>query len=207
MPVPPIAFYGVTRACETPVVRLPHQKRLSSRRKEQALRGPHIANSEPHPPRARLSSLAWSPTLNERIIHGDCVEVMAGMEECSVDAVCTDPPYGLHFMQKRWDDISQRRHRELGSGLQRRLASGLPDAIEGGNAAQAWHHRWATEALRVLKPGGHLAAMGGTRTVHRLMVALEDAGFEIRDTIQWQRLEDGYELVGVGELPPEEAFE
>ncbi len=52
-------------------------------------------------------------------------------------------------------------------------------------AMQAWHEAWATEALRVLKPGGHLLAFGGTRTVHRLACALEDAGFEIRDTIAW----------------------
>ncbi len=48
---------------------------------------------------------------------------------------------------------------------------------------QAWHEAWAREALRVLKPGGHLLAFGGTRTFHRLMCAIEDAGFEIRDTM------------------------
>ena len=52
-------------------------------------------------------------------------------------------------------------------------------------AMQAWHHRWAVEALRVLKPGGHLLAFGGTRTSHRLVCALEDAGFEVRDTLMW----------------------
>jgi len=50
---------------------------------------------------------------------------------------------------------------------------------------QAWHERWAREAHRVLKPGGHLLAFGGTRGHHRLMCAIEDAGFEIRDTIAW----------------------
>jgi hypothetical protein len=50
-------------------------------------------------------------------------------------------------------------------------------------AMQEWHHAWATEALRVLKPGGFLVAAGGTRTFHRLVSAIEDAGFEIRDCI------------------------
>lgn len=50
---------------------------------------------------------------------------------------------------------------------------------------QEWHHTWAVQALRVLKPGGHLLAFGGTRTAHRLVCAVEDAGFEIRDTIAW----------------------
>src|SRR5215218_7441332 len=50
---------------------------------------------------------------------------------------------------------------------------------------QAWHRRWAEQALRVLRPGGHLLAFGGTRTYHRLACAVEDAGFEIRDSIMW----------------------
>jgi DNA modification methylase len=50
---------------------------------------------------------------------------------------------------------------------------------------QRWHEQWAREALRVLKPGGHLLAFGGTRTSHRLAAGIEDAGFEIRDTIAW----------------------
>ena len=90
------------------------------------------------------------------ILHGDCVEVMAGMDEASVDAICTDPPYELGFMGKAWD----------GSGI-----AYSPDV---------WR-----EALRVLKPGGHLLAFGGSRTYHRLACAVEDAGFEIRDQIMW----------------------
>ena len=89
-----------------------------------------------------------------KILEGDCVEVMRGMDDESVDAIVTDPPYGLGFMGKAWDD--------------------LPPGLE-----------WAQECLRVLKPGGHLLAFGGSRTYHRLAVAVEDAGFEIRDQIMW----------------------
>lgn len=88
---------------------------------------------------------------------GDCVEVMASLPEASIDAIVTDPPYGLGFMGNDWDV-----HRE-----------------------QEWHERWAREALRVLKPGGHLLAFGGTRTFHRLATAIEESGFEIRDTLSW----------------------
>lgn len=96
-----------------------------------------------------------------RIIHADCVEHMAALPPNSIDAIVTDPPYGLEFMGKDFD--------KLGTGA----------------AQTAWHRRWADQAIRVVKPGAHIAAFGGTRTVHRLACALEDAGFEIRDTIQW----------------------
>lgn len=90
------------------------------------------------------------------VIVGDCRDVMAGMAAASVDAIVTDPPYELGFMGKAWD------------------RSGV--AFDAAT--------WAA-ALRVLKPGGHLLAFGGSRTFHRIAVAIEDAGFEIRDTISW----------------------
>ena len=89
-----------------------------------------------------------------KVIHGDCIETMNAMPPESVDAIVTDPPYGLGFMGKKWDD--------------------LPPSQE-----------WAEACYRVLKPGGHIAAFGGTRTWHRLAVAIEDAGFEMRDSLAW----------------------
>jgi DNA modification methylase len=89
-----------------------------------------------------------------RTIHGDCLDVMAAMEPNSVDAIVTDPPYGLSFMGKEWDH-------------------GVP-------GVPFWE-----AALRVLKPGGHLVAFSGSRTYHRLACAIEDAGFEIRDSFIW----------------------
>lgn len=90
--------------------------------------------------------------------HGDCLEVLATLPEASVDAIVTDPPYALGFMGKTWDK--------------------QPDF-------QDWCRTWATECLRVLKPGGHMLAFGGTRTWHRLACGVEDAGFELRDQIAW----------------------
>ena len=84
----------------------------------------------------------------------DCLEMMEALPDCSVDAIVTDPPYGIGFMQKGWD-------------------CSVP-----GSA-------FADQAYRVLKPGGHIVAFAATRTIHRLTVALEDAGLEIRDQISW----------------------
>ena len=90
------------------------------------------------------------------IQHGDCRNIIAELPDCSVDSIVTDPPYELGFMGKQWD------------------GSGIAYDIE------LWR-----QCLRVLKPGGHLLAFGGTRTYHRMAVAIEDAGFEIRDSIHW----------------------
>lgn len=96
-----------------------------------------------------------------RLICGDCVEKMRELPEASIDAVVCDPPYGLEFMGKDWDSH----------------ASPI--------VYQEWCEAWAFEAFRVLKPGGHLLAFGGSRTYHRLAAGVEDAGFEIRDQLQW----------------------
>src|ERR1700722_11724050 len=97
------------------------------------------------------------------VYHGDCLDILPKLPDCSVQAVVTDPPYGLHFMGQAWDRIH---------GNERAL-DGASGAIFG-----AWCERWARECLRLLTPGGHLIAFGGTRTWHRLAVGLEDAGFE-----------------------------
>lgn len=91
-----------------------------------------------------------------KLINADCIEAMRAMPDNSVDSIVTDPPYELGFMGKSWD------------------ASGIAFNIE------VWQ-----EALRVIKPGGHLIAFSGSRTYHRMAVAIEDAGFQIRDQIMW----------------------
>ena len=90
------------------------------------------------------------------LYHGDNREVLKELADNSVDSIVTDPPYELGFMGKSWD------------------ASGIAFNVE------VWQ-----ECLRVLKPGGHLLAFSGSRTYHRMAVAIEDAGFEIRDQIMW----------------------
>jgi len=119
-----------------------------------------------------------------QIIYGDCIEIMKTFPDNSVDAVVTDPPYGLEFMGKDWDSFRATRQTKnqlitfLGAGMKSQTRKQLVNF-------QKWCQDWSTEALRVLKPGGYLLAFGGTRTYHRLVCGIEDAGFEIRDTIMW----------------------
>lgn len=90
------------------------------------------------------------------LLHGDCREQLVRLADASVDAVVCDPPYELGFMGKAWD------------------SSGI-----------AYDPAVWRECYRVLKPGGHLIAFGGSRTYHRLACAVEDAGFEVRDQVLW----------------------
>lgn len=87
---------------------------------------------------------------------GSCLDVIPTLPSNSVDSIITDPPYELSFMNNKWD------------------SSGIAFNVD------LWK-----ECLRVLKPGGFLLAFGAARTWHRLAVAVEDAGFEIRDSIAW----------------------
>lgn len=128
---------------------------------------------------------------------GDCLDVLRAMPGRSVDAVVTDPPYGLEFMGKEWDSFGGDTRQPFRGEIQTpdnpygrspvrfAGASSYGARVEGMHAFQSWCEAWATECLRVLKPGGHLLAFGGTRTWHRLACAIEDAGFEVRDSIAW----------------------
>lgn len=143
------------------------------------------------------------PTYEVRV--GDCIELMAEIESASLDAIVTDPPYGIGFMGKEWDVFKPE---VVAQGESRRERKGTPrsskrypdrvgkaqgggpsiqydESLSGNQRFQAWMTNWAVECLRILKPGGHLLAFGGTRTYHRLACAIEDAGFEVRDSLLW----------------------
>lgn len=93
-----------------------------------------------------------------RVIHGDCLDVMAQLAGAGVrvDAIATDPPYELNFMGRAWD-----------------------------RAGVAFQVKTWRRCFDLLPPGGHLLAFGAAKTHHRMWVAIEDAGFEIRDMVAW----------------------
>lgn len=132
-----------------------------------------------------------------QIHNGDCAEVMASMDSNSVDAIVTDPPYGLSFMNKEWDSFGTDTRQPGDEHYW------VPDNPYGrANVRYGWNQDKSKllksnqafqeamtpifeEALRVAKPGAHLLCFGGTRTFHRMACAIEDAGWEIRDCIMW----------------------
>lgn len=92
---------------------------------------------------------------------GDCVNRLKDLEDNSVDAVLCDPPYGLKFMNKGWDDI--------GDGLSQR----------------EWHREWLKEAYRILKPNGVIKAFSGARTYHHLIYMMDEIGFKDLKVEAW----------------------
>jgi site-specific DNA-methyltransferase (adenine-specific) len=108
-----------------------------------------------------------------QIHHGECVAYLDSLPPNSIDAIVTDPPYGLSpdGKARTWDDLAAGRGR--GGFMGRAWDSAVPGVT------------WARACFRVLKPGGYIVAFASTRTIHRLTVSVEDAGFEIRDQIAW----------------------
>jgi DNA modification methylase len=127
------------------------------------------------------------------IIHGDCIEAMRELADNSIDAVVCDPPYNLTAGKKGGTGVASvnldspygRARISTGNGGGGFMGKGWDDYDAHDGGFQGWCLVWATEALRVLKPGGHIISAGGSRTYHRMACAVEDAGFEIRDCITW----------------------
>lgn len=110
-----------------------------------------------------------------RLLEGDCLEVLGQLEPESVDAIVTDPPYGIGFKNEHWDSAT----------LCEAAAQAGRDRLNPSKAFETWCRAWASECRRVMKPGAFLAAFGSPRTHHRLICGIEDAGLEIRDTLMW----------------------
>lgn len=119
--------------------------------------------------------------MSVEIIHGDSRQVMSMlMTSNSIDSIVTDPPYALVSIQKRFGKPGSAPTKDV---YHRSAAGFMGKQWDTGETA--FDPAFWSEALRVLKPGGHVVAFGGTRTYHRLACAIEDAGFEIRDQLGW----------------------
>src|SRR5690625_1789444 len=113
-----------------------------------------------------------------KVIHGDCLDVLKELDDNSVDSVVTDPPYGLS------------KEPDINEVLSKWLAGEEYDHGHGGFMGKSWDSfvpppsLWR-EVYRVLKPGGHALVFAGTRTQDLMTISLRMAGFEVRDVIEW----------------------
>jgi DNA modification methylase len=120
-----------------------------------------------------------------QLYKSDCREALKMLPDNSIDSCVTDPPYALVSIVKRFGKEGSSPPRANGpTGVYKRAAAGfMGKAWDTGETA--FDPEFWSEVLRVLKPGAHVLAFGGTRTYHRLAVAIEDGGFEIRDAVMW----------------------
>ncbi len=109
-----------------------------------------------------------------RLLEADALLALAKLPDSCVDAIVTDPPYGIAFAGEAWDGTAIRQ-------AVRRDGERLGD----GEAFARWTRVWASEAARVLKPGGYMVAFGAPRTFHLLTCGIGEAGLEIRDLLMW----------------------
>lgn len=121
--------------------------------------------------------------MTAELVHGRMQEVLDLIPDDTFHACVTDPPYCLDSIRKRFGAPAAAAAKHGTDGSYARLSRGFMGQAWDDDVAmrpETWAH-----VLRVLRPGAHLVAFGGTRTYHRLACAIEDAGFEIRDCLQW----------------------
>lgn len=131
-------------------------------------------------PLLRLPVKAEKPFVDLR--EGDCREVLKELDDNSVDSVVTDPPYALTSEKKGGTGLASLNLNSP-AGRARVTTGFMGKAWDNGDTA--FDPTFWQEVLRVLKPGGHVLAFGGSRTYHKIATAIDDAGFEIRDQIMW----------------------
>lgn len=125
----------------------------------------------------------FSPISNLHL--GDCRDVLRTYPDNYFSSIVTDPPYALVSIVKRFGGENAAPAKSNGaSGVYARASAGFMGA-QWDTGEVAFSEEFWQEVYRVLKPGGHVASFGGTRTYHRMACAIEDAGFEIRDQLQW----------------------
>ncbi|QNQ43031.1 DNA-methyltransferase [Brucella intermedia] len=116
------------------------------------------------------------------LYQADCRDVLRSLADNSIDSIVTDPPYALVSIVKRFGKPGSAPAKG-NEAYQRASAGFMGKSWDTGEVA--FSEEFWRECLRVLKPGGHIVAFSGTRTYHRMAVAIEDAGFEIRDQLGW----------------------
>lgn len=122
----------------------------------------------------RKLALYEDGTQRWRLLESDALLALARLPDSCIDAIVTDPPYGIEISGEAWDGAAIRQAVRRGS-----------ERLSTGEALERWTSVWAAEAKRVLKPGGHMIVFSAPRTCHKVVQGVENAGFEIRDQLLW----------------------
>ena len=126
----------------------------------------------------------YSENENYKLYQGNMLDMLEVIEPETIDSIITDPPYGLTSTVKRFGKENSAEVKDTKGGFFKRLDKGFMGKEWDGSGVEYNIETWK-KCYEVLKPGGYLLAFGGSRTFHRIACAIEDAGFEIRDTIMW----------------------
>lgn len=113
-----------------------------------------------------------------QVKQADCLTALPKLDADSVDAIITDPPYGININNMEWDRPAKLDPKRA-PGRRRRPGTNPYEAF------QRFSREWSSASLHALKPGGHLTAFAAPRTAHRLACGLEEAGYELRDVLMW----------------------
>lgn len=132
----------------------------------------------------------------DRLICGDALEVLRKMPDAFVDAVLTDPPYFFDKLDNKWE-IDKVEKRLPSQKVIKHLPPGMKFDPEQGRQFYRWYLKVARELYRVLKPGGFFFSFASPRTYHRMAVAVEDAGFWIRDCFIWLYVQNQPKAMGL----------
>ncbi len=139
-----------------------------------------------------------------KIITGNCLNVLKKIPDESIAGCITDPPYNYEFIGKDWNQYEiERRMEKVNSKTSSTLVKNIPygSGLSGGVRNKRWYEKnrknileyrewvktWAKELYRILKPGAYVMVFNSTRTSAHIQVAFEDEGFYARDTIVWRR--------------------
>ena len=139
-----------------------------------------------------------------KILLGDCIDIMKSIDDNSIATCITDPPYNYEFIGKDWSiNEINRRLENVNKKNSNTLVKNIPygSGLAGGVRNERWYkknreniltyrkwvEKWANELFRILKPGGYALIFNSTRTAAHIQVAFEEVGFYARDTIVWRR--------------------
>ena len=130
-----------------------------------------------------------------KIICANTLELLPQIEENSIDVVLTDPPYFLDKLDNNWDyeEVSNQNNQYAIKSL----PAGMKFDREQGKRFYAWYLDVSKEIFRILKPGGFFFSFSSPRLYHRMASAIDDAGFEIRDTFMWLYTQNQAKAMGV----------